>query len=146
MRDYVATARTEIDAPAARVWAALTEPAQIERYMFGAHVESGWKAGDRIVWRGEYEGRRYEDHGEILEVEPERRLVLTHFSPLSGAEDAPENYHTLVYELSESGGTTGLTLTQDSNASPEAAEHSRANWEGMLSALKAVVEGGSAEP
>jgi len=140
MTGYVATAETEVAAPAEHVWAALTDPGQIEQYMFGSHVESGWKAGDRIVWRGEYEGRRYEDHGEILEVEPGRRLVMTHYSPLGGADDVPENYHTLTYELHQADGTTRLTLTQDANASPEAAEHSRANWEKVLSGLKAVVE------
>jgi len=140
MTGYVATAETEIAAPADRVWAALTDPGQIEQYMFGSHVESGWKPGDRIVWRGEYEGRKYEDHGEILEVETDRRLVLTHYSPLGGAKDVPENYHTLTYELHPTDATTRLTLTQDANASPEAAEHSRANWEKVLAGLKAVVE------
>ena len=31
---------------------------------------------------------------------------MTHFSPLSGEPDAPENYHTLVYELEEDDGKT----------------------------------------
>ena len=142
MTGYTATARTEIDTPAARVWDALTDPAQIEQYMFGSRVESGWSVGDRIVWKGEYEGRSYEDHGEILEVAREQRLVMTHFSPLGGAEDVPSNYHTLVYELRERDGATTLTLTQDGNDSQEAAEHSRATWEKVLTGLKAVVERG----
>jgi hypothetical protein len=71
----------------------------------------------------------------------ERRLKLTHFSPLGGEEDAPENYHTLVYELTENNGTTHVSLSQDNNSSEEAAEHSRENWEKMLGGLKEVVEG-----
>jgi outer membrane protein TolC len=49
---------------------------------------------------------------------------MTHFSPLSGEEDVPENYHVLAYEVEEVDGETRVRLTQDNNSSPEAAEHS----------------------
>jgi uncharacterized protein YndB with AHSA1/START domain len=140
MADYVATAETEIDAPPNRVWTALTDPEQIQQYMFGSQVETDWRPGSPIVWKGEYDGKQYEDKGEIVEVEPERRLEVTHFSPLSGREDVPENYHTLVYELEERGAKTRVSLSQDKNPTEEAAEHSRANWEQMLAGLKRVVE------
>ena len=142
MADYVATAETEIEAPPSRVWKALTDPEQIKQYMFGSQVETDWRPGSPIVWKGEYEGKQYEDKGEIVEIEPERRLELTHFSPLSGQEDVPENYHTLVYELEERGANTRVSLTQDKNPTEEAAEHSRVNWEQMLAGLKQVVESG----
>ena len=142
MADYVATAETEIQAPPKKVWTALTDPDEIEKYMFGSHVVTDWKPGSSIVWKGEYEGKKYEDKGEVLEVEPERRLKLTHFSPLSGQEDVPENYHTLVYELASHGSKTRVALSQDGNATEEAAKHSQENWEKMLSGLKDVVENG----
>jgi uncharacterized protein YndB with AHSA1/START domain len=141
MAGYVATAQIEIDASPDRVWSALTDPEQIEKYMFGSRVETDWKPGSPIVWKGEYEGKRYEDKGEIVEIEPKRRLKVTHFSPLSGQEDVPENYHTLVYELDEHDGHTRVSLSQDGNASEEAAEHSKANWQTMLSGLKNLIEG-----
>jgi uncharacterized protein YndB with AHSA1/START domain len=140
MAGRIATAETEINASRSEVWQALTDPDQIQKYMFGSRVETDWKPGSRITWKGEYEGTTYEDKGEILEVVQERRLKVTHFSPLSGKEDAPENYHTLVYELEENDGTTHVSLSQDNNPSEEAAEHSRANWEKMLAGLKEVVE------
>ena len=140
MANHVATATVEIDAPPARVWTALTDPAEIEKYMFGSHVVTDWKPGSPIVWEGEYEGKRYEDKGEIVEIKPARRLKVTHFSPLSGQEDVPENYHTLTYELEAAGPVTRVALSQDNNPTPEAAEHSKANWEKMLSGLKEVVE------
>jgi uncharacterized protein YndB with AHSA1/START domain len=142
MADYVATAETEIAASPSQVWRALTDPDEIKKYMFGSQVVTDWRPGSSIVWKGEYEGEKYEDKGEILEFEPERRLKVTHFSPLSGQEDAPENYHTLLYELEGSGTTTRVALSQDNNPDEEAAEHSRANWEKMLSGLKHVVEAG----
>ena len=142
MADYVATAETEIEAPPKKVWTALTDPDEIEKYMFGSHVVTDWKPGSSIVWKGEYEGKKYEDKGEVLEVEPERRLKLTHFSALSGQEDVPENYHTLVYELESRGSKTRVALSQDGNPTEEAAKHSQENLEKMLSGLKDVVENG----
>jgi uncharacterized protein YndB with AHSA1/START domain len=140
--DHVATAETQIDASPDQVWSALTDPEQIKKYMFGSQVVTDWKRGSPIVWKGEYEGKKYEDKGEIVEIEAERRLKVTHFSPLSGLEDRPENYHTLVYELEGNGGQTHISLSQDNNASAEEAEHSQANWEKMLAGLKEVVESG----
>ena len=143
MRGHVATAEIDVRASPSRVWSALTDPDLIEQYMFGARVVTDWAPGSPITWKGEFEGRPYEDKGEVLEVVPERRLELTHFSALGGAEDVPENYHTLTFELEGDDDTTHVSLSQDNNPSAEAAEHSRANWEHMLSGLKATVEASS---
>ncbi len=140
MSAKIAVAEAEIEASPADVWRALTDPAEIEQYMFGSQVESSWEEGGDIVWKGEFDGKQYEDHGKILEVDPPRLLKLTHFSPMSGKQDHPDNYHTLVYELGEAGDGTRIRLSQDNNASPDEAESSRANWEKVLSGLKKVVE------
>ncbi len=142
MTGYVATAETDINGSPAQVWAALTDPEQIKEYMFGSQVETDWKPGSPIAWNGEWEGKPYQDKGEVLEVEPERRLKVTHFSPLTGQDDVPENYHTLSYELTANEGGTHVSLSQDNNGSEEEAEHSRSNWEMMLAGLKKHVEGG----
>jgi uncharacterized protein YndB with AHSA1/START domain len=142
MADHVAVAETEVNASRDDVWDALTDPEEIEKYMFGSHVETDWKQGSQIVWKGEYEGTSYEDRGKILEIEPPHRLKMTHFSPMSGKEDRPENYHTILYELEKDGEMTRIRLGQDNNETAEAAEHSRANWQKMLAALKEVVERG----
>jgi uncharacterized protein YndB with AHSA1/START domain len=138
----VATAAVEISASRERVWTALTDPEQIEQYMFGSRVETDWERGSPIAWKGEYQGKEYEDKGEILEIEPERRLKVTHFSPLSGKDDVPANYHTLTYELEQHGDKTRVSLSQDNNGTEQEAEHSKGNWEKMLTGLKAFVEGG----
>lgn len=140
MADHVATAETEIEATPNRVWRALTDPDEIEKYMFGTHVVTDWTPGSPIVWRGEYEGKKYVDRGKVLEFEPERRLKVTHFSRLSGQDDVPENDHTVTCEIESTNGRTRVALRQDGNASAEAAEHSKANWEKMLSGLKKVAE------
>jgi uncharacterized protein YndB with AHSA1/START domain len=141
MTGVVATADVDINAPAQKVWTALTDPDTIARYMMGSRVKTDWQPGSTITWSGEYQGRPYEDKGEVVEVEPGRRLVVTHFSPLTGQKDEPGNYHTVRYELDEKGGRTHVSLTQDNNGSQDEAEHSAQNWSMMLNGLKDVVEG-----
>ena len=141
MNGIVATARIDIEAPASRVWTALTEPDQIAAYMFGSRVETDWEVGHPITWNGEWEGKPYQDKGQVLAYDEPERLSVTHFSPLTGQDDLPESYHTLVYELRENDGVTTVSLSQDNNGSEEEAEHSRANWQMMLDGLKKQVEG-----
>ena len=141
MSTYVATAECEIEASPEEVWRGLTDPATIREFMFGSEVQTDWKPGSPITWKGEYEGKLYEDKGEIVTVEPGRLLEVTHFSPLSGQEDKPENYHRVRYELQPvDGGRTRVRLTQDNSASAEEAAHSSANWQAMLDGLKKVVD------
>ncbi len=139
-KDLVARASITIRAPIAQVWDALVNPATLRRYMFGAEVVSDWKEGSPIAFRGEWEGRRYEDKGAILRLQPERILQYTHFSPLSGLPDSPENYHTVTLEVADKGSHTLLSLSQDNNPSEEARAHSEQNWATMLSSLKRLLE------
>ena len=139
-RGLVATATVTVDAPPDRVWEALTDPRLIAQYMFGSRVESDWTVGSPITYSGEYEGKPYQDRGEILEIRTGQLLRTTHFSPLSGVPDVPENYHTIEYSLTPKGSTTVLTLSQDNNSSEAESQHSAANWQQMLDALKRVAE------
>lgn len=141
--EFVATAETTIEADRLSVWKALVTPEAIERYMFGAEVESDWKVGSRITWSGEFEGREYEDRGEIVRIEPGQVLSYTHFSPLAGRPDEPENYHTVTIELSEDHGTTTVSLSQDNNPTEESCAESAKNWRAMLLGLKEYVEDSS---
>ena len=138
--DHIARATTTIDAPASRVWDALVDPPSIQQYMFGTNVESDWKEGSAIRWKGEWQGKAYEDKGVIRKIEPPRVLQYTHFSPLAGLPDQPENYHTVTIELNERDGRTDVTLSQDNNPTDEAREHSEKNWRMMLDGLKKFVE------
>jgi uncharacterized protein YndB with AHSA1/START domain len=138
---YIAKASTTIDAPIAKVWDAISNPDIIKQFMFGTDTVSEWKEGSPITWRGTWEGKPYEDKGVILTIEPERMLQYSHYSPLSGEPDVPENYHTLTYELTSKGDQTLVTLAQDNNASEEEAAHSQKMWDMMLASMKKVVEG-----
>lgn len=131
----------EVEAPVERVWQALTDPAIVQQYFFGTRLETTWEPGTPITWSGEYEGRAYADHGEVVEVVPPERLVVTHFSPVTGQPDVPENYHRQTYRLHDQGGRTYLRLDQD-NTPPGSEAEFRENWEQMLANLKDVVEQG----
>ena len=123
-----------------RVWEALVNPDAIRQYMFGTTVSSDWRVGSAITWSGEWQGRRYEDKGTLLRVAPNKVLEYTHFSPLSGLPDEPENYHTVTIELEDLGSHTAVKLTQDNNATEEARRHSEKNWAAMLDGLKKFLE------
>ena len=140
MTGLVAAAEIDIAAPAPAVWQALTDPERIKQYFMGATVETDWQPGSPITWSGEYKGKPYQDKGTIIEVQPERLLVLTHFSPMTGQPDLPENYHTITYTLAEQDGKTNLSLGQDNNGSDDEVEHSRTTWQTMLEAIKRAVE------
>jgi uncharacterized protein YndB with AHSA1/START domain len=138
---YTARATTTIDAPVSKVWQALVNPEIIKQYLFNTDVISDWKVGSPILYKGEWEGKPFEDKGEILDIEPERLLRSTHWSPLSGVPDRPENYHTVTYTLSERGDSTEVTITQDNNATPEEKTHSEKNWSTVLEGMKRLLEG-----
>ena len=139
-KELIANASITINAPAAQVWEALVRPDMIKQYMFGTNVVTDWKEGSPIVWRGEWQGKAYEDKGAILKIEPERVLQYSHFSPLSGQPDAPENYHTVTIELSGAGQQTHVSLAQDNNATEQDREHSEEIWQMMLEGLKKLLE------
>ncbi len=136
----VAKATITVNAPIARVWDALVNPEIIKKYMFNTNVISKWTVGSSITWSGIWQGRKFEDKGVILRLEPRRLMQYTHFSPLSGLPDVPENYHTVTIELSRDGKQTRVSLMQDHNPTEEEREYSQANWKMMLEALKKVVE------
>lgn len=140
-QELTARASITIHAPASRVWEALTKPELIKQYLFGSDVVTDWQVGSPIYYRGEWQGRSYEDKGTVLEVEPRKRLVTTHWSPLSGVPDTPDNYHTVTYVVQERDGSTDVTITQDKNASEDEKMHSEQNWQMVLDGLKRLVEG-----
>jgi uncharacterized protein YndB with AHSA1/START domain len=139
-RGLVARASISINAPVERVWNALITPKLIRRYMFGAEVISEWKEGSPIVWKGEWQGKSYEDKGVILKLKQNNLIQYSHFSPLSGELDLPENYHTVTIRLTRDELKTIVSLSQDNNATEDSRKHSEKNWKIMLEGLKRLLE------
>lgn len=68
------------------------------------------RGAERI--EGSTKGGRTKTRGTILEIQPPRRLVHSHWSPVSGLPDAPENHELVTWELDEREGETELTIKE----------------------------------
>ncbi len=129
-----------IDAPASSVWEALTNPTLIKQYFFETDAISDWKVGSPLTFEGEWEGKLYQDKGMILAKKTNKLLRYSYWSSMSGIEDKPENFITVTYELSEKGGTTILTVTQENIPDQKMKQHSEENWKKVLANLKNLLE------
>jgi uncharacterized protein YndB with AHSA1/START domain len=129
-----------IKAPVQKVWNGLTDRELIKKYFFGTDCITDWKKGSPIIYRGTWEGKEYEDRGNILDIEKEKFIKYNYWSSFSGTEDKPENYANISYELTPQNDSTLLTVTQEGVKSQEALDHSKANWEMVLNGLKDLME------
>ncbi len=138
---YSAQTSITVNAPVERVWEALVNPELVQQYLHGTTMQADWREGGTITWRGDWHGTLYEDKGVVLRFEPPRVISSSHWSPLSGAADQPENYHIVTYELTESGNQTTLTLTQSNSPTQQDADNMvTQGWQPILHALKQLVE------
>jgi uncharacterized protein YndB with AHSA1/START domain len=135
-----------VEAPPERVWKALTTPELLQQYFLGAEVESDWRVGGPIKFRGQFKGQAYEDKGTIEAFDQPRHLSYTHYSPLSGKPDVPENYHRVEIFLAPRSKGTQVTLTQSNLVGgPTVADEKmrpefEKNWSTVLDGLQRVVE------
>ena len=138
--NFIAKASIAINAPASKVWEALTNPEIIKQYLFGTEAKSDWKVGSPITYKGVWEGKAYEDKGTILELVPNKLLVSSYWSSFSGQPDSPENYQKVSYELVEEAAKTTLNITQENAKDQKSADHSGENWKMVLGKLKELLE------
>lgn len=138
---YTAKAEIVINAPAAKVWEALVDPSMVKQYLFGTEMSvSAWEVGGQIRYKGSWEGKSYEDKGEILQIIAQQKLVTNYWSSMGGTEDKPENYMKVSYDLAAEGNGTKLTITQENAPTQDSAEHSGENWKMVLDKMKEIVE------
>ena len=140
MTDLIAKVSVEIKAPKSKVWEALTKPEIVKQYFFGTDLVTDWKVGSKILWKGEWEGKTYEDKGTVLQCEPEKTLKYNYWSNFSNQPDLPENYQTITYRINEAKGKTTLDIIQENCRSEEVREHSESNWKSVMEEMKKMVE------
>jgi uncharacterized protein YndB with AHSA1/START domain len=137
-----------INAPAEIVWDALVNPEQTKQYMYGCETVSDWKVGSELLWKGFYEGQEMVFvKGEIVEIEPPRRLVYTTIDPNSDIDDTSENYLTVTYDLIENGEQTVLNVSQgdystvaDGERRYQDSYNNGEGWNPILIEIKKLVE------
>lgn len=138
--NLIAKSTISINVPASTVWNALTNPAIIKQYLFGTEAISDWKEGSSITYKGNWQGKVYEDKGTIIKVIPNKLLTSTYWSSMSGLEDVPKNYNKVTWALSEKKGQTTVNLLQDNIKTEESRKHSEENWNLVLKKLKEILE------
>jgi uncharacterized protein YndB with AHSA1/START domain len=140
--------RTTVNAPPTAVWNALTTTSTLKQFFFGSDVSTDWNVGSPIRFQGNWKGKPYEDKGEIQAFDFGKRLSFTHWSPLSGMEDRPDNYHIVTFELRPTTDGTEVILTQTNQndaepLTPENRKEYAKNWTMVLDGLKKTVEAAS---
>ena len=146
MSEMIVHDSIQIDALPSRIWPLLTKPEYTRRYMFGCDAVSDWQAGSPLVWQGAQDGKVYVK-GTIVEIDPERLLQYTTFSPdaFDHYEDRPENYTTVTMQLTPADGATRLSVSQGDFSRIANGElryaHTVSSWQGVLKQIKEIAEG-----
>ncbi len=131
----------ELNAEPSKVWEALTKPEIIKEYLFGTETITDWKVGSPIVFKGEYEDKKYQDKGVVRENEQNKILSYSYWSGFSGLEDKPENYSLVTYTLESSDDKkTKFTWTQKGYANEDSYKHSQSGMKDFLQKIKEIVE------
>jgi len=133
----IAEVSVTIKAPSAKVWEWLTKPELVNKYFFGTHLHTDWSPGSPILFRGEWQGKPYEDKGKVLEFRKEEHLAYLYWSNFSGTPDALENYEKITFDLSQSATCTTVVVRQECTNK----EHIENNWRSVLDGLKKAIEG-----
>ncbi len=123
-----------------KLWSALISPEFTRQYWFGTHQESDWKAGS--PWKLVFADGRVADAGEVVEIDPPRRLVLkwrNEFKP----ELKAEGYSRCTIELEPTGGVVKLIVTHAiDHSDSKLIEAVSGGWPLILSNLKSLLETG----
>jgi len=131
---------TYIRTTPAKLWQALLDPEFTRKYWAETWQESEWKPG--AAWRSMIPDGRVGDSGEIVESEPERKLVLTwrnEFIP----EMRAEGYSRLTYELEPVGTSVKLTLVHEiDRPDSKLIDAVSTGWPHILASLKSLLETG----
>lgn len=130
--------QVEIVATPERLWQAITDPEQTRRYWYGALSISEWQVGSRWVSQSA-DGEVYLD-GEILEIDPPRRLVHT-FHVVHEPEAASEAPSRIEWEITPVGDRCRLTVTHTGRG-PATRAYTSGGWETILGGMKELLETG----
>ncbi|GAB3155083.1 SRPBCC domain-containing protein [Micromonospora sonneratiae] len=149
--------RVYIKATPEAIWEAITQPGWTEQYLYGSRARYDLRPGGAyqahgLACQGDEAGVADEAaevvvDGEVIEVDPPRKLVQTWRALWTG-----EGFTRLTWELKEiEGGVTALTVTHDVAGAPGTAAQvgglledtgAGGGWAEVLSSLKTLVETG----
>jgi uncharacterized protein YndB with AHSA1/START domain len=133
---YVIVIRTTPE----KLWRALIEPEFTRQFWMETTQESEWTPGS--PWRIAKPNGDTADSGEVVEIDPPRKLVLTwqnHMFP----EMTAEGFSRMTYELEPWADSVKLTLTHSMDRSEsKLIKAISTGWPIILSSLKSLLETG----
>jgi uncharacterized protein YndB with AHSA1/START domain len=133
---YVTYIRTRPE----KLWQALIDPEFTRRFWNETWQDCEWKPG--ATWRLMIPDGRVADAGEVLEIEPQRRLVLRWRNEFMG-ELREEGYSRMTYEIENKGESVKLTVIHEmERPGSKFIEAVSGGWPMILSSLKSLLETG----
>ena len=132
--------RITINATLQKVWDTLTRPELVKLWQYGSDLQTTWKVGSEIKFITEWEGKIFEQRGNVLEFTPMSKLRYSLFAPRPGIKDKPENYFEMIYSLIASNGQTRLKIIQEDNRPNAVQEEEQGEENPVLKMLKLVAE------
>ena len=123
-----------------KLWRALIEPEFTRKFWVDTVQECDWKVGS--TWKLMVPDGRVADDGQVVEIDPPRKLALTwqnHLFP----EMTAEGFSRMTYELEAKGETVKLTLTHTMDMRDSKTIKAVSNgWPHLLASLKSLLETG----
>ena len=123
-----------------KLWRALLDPEFTRQYWMETWQDCTWQRG--ASWKLMIPDGRVCDSGEVVEIVPQRKLVVT-WRKENNPELRAEGYTRATFELERQGDMVKLTVTHESDTPGskliEAVAH---GWPIILSSLKSLLETG----
>jgi uncharacterized protein YndB with AHSA1/START domain len=143
--DIVVNKTVHINAPAVRVWEALTNRESMKKWMADSETEiniiTDWKVGSPMIIRGTLHRVKFENKGTVLQFEREKILQYNHLSSISRLPNIPESYTILEFHLTPVNSQTELTFMARNFPTETIYKHFRFYWNVTLELLKKMIEG-----
>ena len=123
-----------------KLWEALIKPEFTRQYWSETWQDCGWTPG--ASWKLMTPDGRVADSGEVLEIDPPRRLVVSWKNHLFPELEA-EGHSRAAFDLEPAGDTVKLTLTHEFNTADSGLfKGVSGGWPAILASLKSLLETG----
>lgn len=130
-----------IDSPIEDVFSSLTNSGEIIKYFPLKSVESEWKEGKVVLYKGEVNDSPFTDYGVIEKLSPPSIYRYKYWSDNHGTERTEDNHLVIEYVLSLSSEGTSVHVTQSNIKSKELYEMMEGQvWDYLLGSFKQYME------
>jgi len=124
-----------------KIWEALTNPALISQYLFGATTITNWQPSSEILFKISFENNEFIDKGLVIENIQNKTLQYRYWSGFCGLEDQPENYSIVSYNIEKiENDKCKLTWTQTGFVDEQSRTSSENALVNILAQIKSIAE------